>query len=81
METKLTLRLNHRIIERAKGYAKARKTSLSKMIENYLDNVTAEKGKKEKITPLVRSLSGIIDLSKDYNHKKSYGDFLIDKYK
>ena len=55
METKLTLRLNNGVIERAKIYAKSHKVSLSKMIESYLDSVTKEKekDKEEIITPLV----------------------------
>ena len=83
METKLTLRLNDRVIERAKKYARHRKISLSKMIEAYLDSLTREKEKdqKTKITPLVESLSGVIDLPEDYDYKKEYTDYLIEKYK
>ena len=83
METKLTLRLNDRVIERAKLYARSHKISLSKMIESYLDSLTKEKGKEKKIsiTPLVESLSGVIDLPSDFDYKKEYGDYLIEKYK
>lgn len=81
MSTKLTLNLNQGIIEKAKGYAKTRKTSLSKLIENYLQKITDETDGKDKITPLVKSLSGIIDLPKELDHKKEYADFLINKYK
>jgi hypothetical protein len=81
MDTKLTLKLNEDIIEKAKEYAKSKKTSLSALIENYLQNITADKKNKKRITPLVKSLSGIIDLPKDYNHKKDYTDHLIRKYK
>ena len=81
MDTKLTLKLEQTIIEKAKEYAKTHKTSLSKLIENYLLNITNEKGKEEKITPLVKSLSGIIDLTEDFNHKKDYAGFLMNKYK
>lgn len=83
METKLTLRLNDRVIERAKLYARSHKTSLSKMIESYLDSLTKEKGKEKNIsiTPLVESLSGVIDLPTDFDYKKEYGDYLIEKYK
>ena len=64
METKLTLRLNNNVIERAKDYARKHKISLSKMIESYLDSITKQKEveKKIEITPLVESLSGVIDL-------------------
>jgi len=42
METKLILRLNDNVIERAKIYAKNQKISLSKMIESYLDSLTRD---------------------------------------
>ncbi|MBT3208808.1 MAG: hypothetical protein HN704_11060 [Bacteroidetes bacterium] len=83
METKLTLRLNDSVIERAKIYAKSQRISLSKMIESYLDSLTREKesDKKNPITPLVESLSGVIKLSPDFDYKKEYSDYLIEKYK
>ena len=81
MDTKLTLKLEETVIEKAKNYAKNHRTSLSKLIENYLLNITNDKQKEEKITPLVKSLSGIIDLPKGYDHKREYSDFLLNKYK
>ena len=81
MNTKLTLRLNNNVIERAKIYARSHKISLSKMIESYLDSVTIQKGKEISITPLVESLSGVIDLPSDFDYKKEYGDYLEEKYK
>lgn len=83
METKLTLRLNDNVIARAKVYARNHKVSLSKMIESYLENITTQKEeeKKKSITPLVESLSGVIDLPADFDYKKEYGDYLAKKYK
>jgi len=83
METKLTLRLNARVIERAKMYASKQKISLSKMIESYLDSLTRENEDKDNtsITPLVKSLSGVIDLPSDFDYRKEYGDYLMEKYK
>ncbi len=83
METKLTLRLNDNVIARAKSYAKSHKISLSKMIESYLDSLTKETKTENKIpiTPLVESLSGVISLPSDYDYKKEYGDYLLEKYK
>lgn len=83
METKLTLRLNDHVIERAKIYARSHKISLSKMVESYLDSVTKpnEEQKKTLITPLVESLIGVIDLPADFDYKKEYRDFLEEKYK
>jgi macrodomain Ter protein organizer (MatP/YcbG family) len=81
MDAKLTLKLEQSVIEKAKDYAKRQKTSLSRLIENYLLDVTDEENAQEKITPLVRSLSGIIDLPNDYDDKKDYADYLAKKYK
>jgi hypothetical protein len=81
MDTKLTLKLENTIIENAKVFAKSRNTSLSKMIENYLQKITEEAKQDENITPLVKSLSGIIDLPKELDHKKEYSDHLLKKYK
>jgi len=81
MDTKLTLKLDQDVIEKAKDYAKSKKTSLSALIENYLQKITEDKKDKRKVTPLVKSLSGVIDLPLDYNHKKDYTDYLINKYK
>lgn len=81
MNTKLTLKLDQDVIEKAKDYAKSKKTSLSALIENYLQKLTEEQKDKRKITPVVKSLSGVIDLPSDYNHKNDYADYLINKYK
>lgn len=86
MDTKLTVRLNKNVIERAKVYARDHKISLSRMIESYLDAVTkqgsTEPGRQAiEITPLVESLSGVIELKANNNYKKEYTDYLIEKYK
>ena len=81
MDTKLTLKLNEDIIEKAKEYAKSKKTSLSDLIENYLQKLTSDKKSKKTITPLVKSLSGIISLPEDYDDKKDYTEYLTNKYK
>ncbi len=82
METKLTLRLNGNVIDRAKTYARNHNISLSKMIESYLDNITKQKemDKKHSITPFVESLSGVIDLPSDFDYKKEYRDYIAEKY-
>jgi len=82
METKLTLRLNKRVIDRAKDYAHLHNVSLSKFVESYLDSVTEDKSVvSDDITPLVKSLSGVINLNPDHDYKKDYAKFLTEKYK
>jgi Family of unknown function (DUF6364) len=80
MDAKLTIKLEQAVIEKAKGYAKLQKTSLSKLIEAYLLRLTNEPAESEAITPLVKSLSGIINLPEDYDHKKAYAGYLTTKY-
>jgi hypothetical protein len=82
METKLTLRLNKSVIDRAKDYAHLHDVSLSKLIESYLDSVTEDKSAaSDDITPLVKSLSGVIPPNPDHDYQKDYAKFLTDKYK
>jgi hypothetical protein len=51
------------------------------LIENYLQKLTNDKKSNKTITPLVKSLSGVISLPKDYNDKNDYADYLTNKYK
>ena len=81
MNSKLTVRLDSNVIDRAKSYARNHKISVSRMIESYLDSVTQQKSMDIEITPLVSSLSGVVKLSADYDFKKDYGDYLSGKYK
>ena len=81
MDTKLTLKLDKEIINRAKLYAESKKISLSKLIESYLQLLTKESSTKDNISPLVESLSGIIELPKNYDDKDDYTDYLTQKYK
>lgn len=81
MDTKLTLNVDKNVIEQAKEYAKSHKISLSRLIESYLSSLNAKKDMEIAITPLVKSLSGVIKLENDFNYKESYTDYLIEKYK
>jgi hypothetical protein len=81
MNTKLTLKLDHRVIKKAKEYARLHNTSLSSMIESYLQKIIDGNVEGETITPLVKSLSGIINLPKDFDQKNSYSKFIGNKYK
>ncbi len=82
MNTKLTLNIDDSIIERAKRYAKTNNVSLSKLIESYLSSLTAPRRKKNaKITPLVESLIGVIELPDGFDEKEAYSRYLTEKYK
>jgi predicted HicB family RNase H-like nuclease len=79
MSKKITLKLEKMVIDRAKDYAKKQHTSLSRLIENYLLSLTNEP-ENEKITPLVKSLSGILDLPNDTDDKEGYFNYLSKKH-
>lgn len=65
MTSKLTLSIDKTVVEEAKKFAIENNTSLSKLIENYLVRLTQDNDEKTKhITPLVKSLSGILKLDK-----------------
>lgn len=83
MDKKLTLSLSEMVIDKAKVYAKSHNISLSKLIEAYLGTLTSEtkKDNEVKITPLVESISGVIDLPVDFDYKKARGAYLMEKNK
>jgi hypothetical protein len=80
METKLTLRLQKKVIDQAKEYANDHETSLSKLVENYLLAITEESGSTENISPLVKSLSGVSQLQGNEELKRDYHKHLDEKY-
>jgi len=80
MDTKLTLKLKKNVIDQAKKYASDHETSLSKIIENYLAAITTESNRMDEISPLVKSISGVIRLPKDFNHKANFHKHLNEKY-
>lgn len=79
MDTKLTLKLNGDVIEQAKTYAKKKNTSLSKLIESYL-GLLVDPNEKQEVTPLVKSLSGVINLPKNFDNKTNYRKHILNKY-
>jgi len=82
MNTKLTLTIEQEIIERAKNYAKEKNRSLSDIIENYLKMLTKSerKQKVEKLNPIVKSLKGSFNMSKNMDYKKELRNRLEEKY-
>jgi hypothetical protein len=81
MNTKLTLTIEHTIIERAKKYAKQKGRSLSGIIENYLKVITKEESKSNiEIMPLTKSLRGSFKAPSDFDYKKELSKGLSEKY-
>jgi len=82
MDTKLTLKLNKGVIEKAKKYASNKKMSLSRIIEAYLQSLTSENENSEfEISPFVQSIATGVEIPADLDYKQEYSDFLMEKYK
>ena len=82
MDTKLTLKLDQEIIEKAKHYASEKKISLSRIVENYLNSLTSDKENNDiQISPFVKSLSSKVNIAGDYDYKKDRAEYLENKHK
>ena len=82
MDQKLTLKLDEKVIEDARKYAHKRKTSISKLVESYFRYLTAGSADDgdEEISPLVQSLSGIVDAAKANEPRAAYRKYIGKKY-
>lgn len=56
--SKLTLSVDHRVVSRAKRYAKLRGVSVSEMVEAYLAAVAEPPSPATRDAPILRSLRG-----------------------
>jgi hypothetical protein len=81
MNTKLTLKLNKKAIDRAKKYAQKNKQSLSVMVEKYFNLISDKDSITEMdISPNVLELSGIVKFSENINVREVYGKHIEKKY-
>ena len=84
MQTKLTLRLDAKLVKRAKVYAKRTGKSVSQMVADFfvlLGSSSEEDGEDEdgpNLTPTVRSLKGVLR-GTDVN-VEDYRRYLRDKH-
>ena len=81
MNTKLTLTIEHTVIERAKKYANDKGRSLSDIIENYLKAITRDENVENiELTPIVKSLKGSFKAPQNFDYKKELSKSLTEKY-
>ena len=81
MNTKLTLTIEHSLIEKAKEYAKGKGRSLSDIVENYLKVIIKENNSKViDSTPIASSLRGAFKAPKEYDYKTELSKGLSKKY-
>jgi len=85
MDTKLTLKLDKYVIDKAKEYAESHKISLSRMIEHYLKSLIEKDEENEnmefEISPFIRSMQTGVKLPADFDYKQEYAYYLSEKYK
>jgi len=86
MDTKLTLKLDKMVIDRAKEYAATHNRSLSRIIESYLQSLTIhdDSGSNKadiQISPFVKSMSSGVQIPADLDYKTDYSNYLTEKYK
>lgn len=85
MDTKLTIKLDKYVIDKAKDYASSHKKSLSRLIESYLKSLVLQDNSEDNeeihISPFVKSISTGISVPADLDYKKEYANYLIEKYK
>ena len=67
---KLTLSVNDRVVVRAKKYAKQRGTSVSQIVETFLDAVVAPPAASTSNTPVLNSLRGILNKGDQDEYKQ-----------
>ena len=78
MESRLTLKLDEGVIQRAKHYAQEHNRSVSKLVEDYFRNLTLAKEESPTYSPLVEELSGII--KEEDLDQQDYASYLEAKY-
>ena len=61
MQTKLTLRLDDRLVEAAKQYARQAGCSVSQMVSDYFEAIAAGESQPSTLTPKVSQLMGALD--------------------
>lgn len=82
MNAKLTLSLEKDVIEEAKEFSRKQHKSLSKLVENYLRQITRTvPPSDETITPIVAELSGLMKPDGAKRRKEEYAAYLTEKYR
>jgi hypothetical protein len=71
MQSKLTVRVDHELIQAAKRYASRRKISLSQLIEGYLKTLSVIQDEPAGTAPVLQRLSGILpsDVTEEEIHQ------------
>lgn len=83
METKLTLRMDEKIIEAAKIHAQKQGVSLSKLVADYLQMISNKRALAStfKPTPILSEITGVLSKSSGKKDlRNEYHKYLEEKY-
>lgn len=80
MPDKLTLRLDKKLIDRAKKHAKEQGTSVSKMVANYFEALESPEKEQfeQSLPPITKSLAGVLEVV--LVSEENYRSHLEEKY-
>lgn len=82
MATKLTLRLDDKLIRQAKMTARSKGVSLSRIVEDYFKSLSAQKEGKAPKSPVLSEISGILSAGMGTRKLKiEYIKHLEEKYR
>ncbi|MBN1268331.1 MAG: antitoxin [Kiritimatiellae bacterium] len=79
MNTKLTLRMDTKMVRKAKAEARRRGKSVSRMVADFFDALGRTHGKTQSLPPTTRSLVGL--LKGRSVSEKDYRQHLREKYR
>jgi len=85
-QAKLTLSMDPDTIEFGKRYVQEKHTSLSKLVQNFLNEIARKEAKQSKINSTREYPQWIKDITlsdkptPDFDHKAEYGKHLEEKY-
>ncbi len=81
MDSKLTLKLDKKIIDRAKLFAKSNNTSLSYLVEGFFARLLEKEQKLSlKASPTVKELSGVLKINNESDIDLLKEKYLLEKY-
>jgi len=81
MNSKLTLKLDKKIIDQAKLFAKINNTSLSFLVETFFERlIEKEKDEHFSLSPTVMELAGVLNMKNESDPDVYKEQYLLEKY-
>jgi hypothetical protein len=83
MTRKLTLSINEKTIQKAKRISRRRGKSISKMVEEYLNNIVEKENKSdpiEEIMEIMKKHTSKVPLPADGNYNKMVNEWRYEEY-